>query len=46
MLCAEPYVKSIDERGLVRASISFYNDIKDIEKFSKAYNEVCQLLTK
>jgi len=46
MLCAEPYVKSIDERGLVRASISFYNDEKDLVKFSKAYKEVCQLLTK
>ena len=46
MLCAEPYVKSINEQGLVRASVSFYNTEEDIKLFGKAFKEVCQRLTK
>jgi len=46
MLCAEPYVRSIDENGLVRASVSFYNDELDIATFEKRLIEVCQRLKK
>ena len=46
MLCAEPYVRSIDENGLVRASVSFYNDELDIVTFEKRLIEVCQRLKK
>ena len=46
MLCAEPYVRSINENGLVRASVSFYNDELDIEIFEKRLIEVCQRLKK
>jgi cysteine desulfurase/selenocysteine lyase len=46
MLCAEPYVSSINKNGLVRASVSFYNDESDIKIFEKGLIEVCQRLKK
>lgn len=40
MHCAEPIVSSLNEKGLCRISMSFYNNEKDIDVFVQALKEI------
>jgi cysteine desulfurase/selenocysteine lyase len=40
MHCAEPLISSFNEKGLVRASMYFYNSIEEINVFIKALKKI------
>lgn len=45
-LCAEPYVKRISKKGVVRASSGLINDEKDVKMFKVALQKSLDTLTK
>ena len=42
--CAQPIMKQLNTEGTIRASIAFYNDFEDIDKFIKALKKAILML--